>query len=215
MNLMSFESSKIVGGVAALLLFCSLFISFLVFYAGVIIGFTSIILILFSLLGLSRHYQNVRISKFALIGTVVGIIGITIAVVFAAVVFLPSAENLMYQIDPGWSGDWNSPPSMAFDVDQLLNNFDLSVAYAVFLNMAIIAVILLPTAIIATYFIRQSLKQLSENSNISLFGTTGTLLLIGAFLSIIAIGLILIWIAALLLALSFLQLKPPTPTAYT
>jgi uncharacterized membrane protein len=48
-------------------------------------------------------------------------------------------------------------------------------------------------------------------TSISLFGTTGTVLLVGAVLTIIGVGIILIWVAMLLLAIAFFQIKPPPP----
>jgi uncharacterized membrane protein len=50
-----------------------------------------------------------------------------------------------------------------------------------------------------------------------MFGTTGTIILIGAVLTIIGIGLLLLWIALLLLAVAFFQIRPqqtqpPPPT---
>jgi uncharacterized membrane protein len=54
---------------------------------------------------------------------------------------------------------------------------------------------------------RRSLKQVSDKSTVGLFGTAGLLLLIGAFLTIVFIGFILMWVAALLIAIAFFQLK--------
>jgi uncharacterized membrane protein len=64
-------------------------------------------------------------------------------------------------------------------------------------------------AVISAFFVRRSLKQVSEKSNVGSFGTAGILLLIGAFLIILfGLGLLLMWIAALILAISFFTLKP-------
>ena len=55
----------------------------------------------------------------------------------------------------------------------------------------------------------------SEKTGVGLFGTTGLLILIGAVLTIIGIGFILLWIALILLTVSFFSIKtqaaqPPT-----
>jgi uncharacterized membrane protein len=51
--------------------------------------------------------------------------------------------------------------------------------------------------------------RLSAKTNVGLFSTAGLLLLIGAFLVIIVgLGLILIWVAALILAIAFFKSKP-------
>ena len=55
---------------------------------------------------------------------------------------------------------------------------------------------------------RRSLKQLSDRTNVGLFSTTGLILLIGAVLIIIGFGILLIWIASLILAIAFFTMKP-------
>jgi uncharacterized membrane protein len=64
-------------------------------------------------------------------------------------------------------------------------------------------------SIIAAFFIRRSLGTLSAKSGVGLFSTAGLLLLIGAVLIIaFGLGLILIWISALLLAIAFFRIRP-------
>jgi len=82
------------------------------------------------------------------------------------------------------------------------------------------AVILFVFAVIAAIFYKKSLDSLAKKTNVGLFGTTGLMLLIGAVLTIIAIGLILIWVAGILLTIAFFSIKaepvqplqPPPPT---
>ena len=59
--------------------------------------------------------------------------------------------------------------------------------------------------IIAMYFLRKSMNQLSEKSGINLFGTAGILMLVGAVIPLI--GLLLIWIGFLLATIAFFQIK--------
>jgi uncharacterized membrane protein len=79
-----------------------------------------------------------------------------------------------------------------------------------FISAAIVIfVILWIFAMIATFFVRRSFVRLSAKTNVGLFSTAGLLLLIGAFLVIVVgLGLILIWVAALILAIAFFKLKP-------
>jgi uncharacterized membrane protein len=65
--------------------------------------------------------------------------------------------------------------------------------------------------VITAIFLRKSLGLLSNKTGVGLFGTTGLLILVGAVLTIIAIGLILVWIAMLILAIAFFQMKPQQP----
>ncbi len=82
-------------------------------------------------------------------------------------------------------------------------------------GIAVLAILFVFTIVVALLY-RRSLSSLRNNSGIGLFGTTGTVLLIGAVLTIILIGYIIIWIDFLLLAIAFFQLRPqsvqPAPT---
>ena len=63
-------------------------------------------------------------------------------------------------------------------------------------------------AIITAFFVRRSIVQLSAKTNVGLISTAGTLLLIGAVLVIvIGLGLLLMWIAALILAIAFFKIR--------
>jgi len=56
------------------------------------------------------------------------------------------------------------------------------------------------------------LTSLAEKTGVGLFGTTGLILLIGAVLTIILIGFLLLWVALILLTVAFFSIKPePTP----
>ena len=69
-------------------------------------------------------------------------------------------------------------------------------------------VVLYIFVIIWAIFARRSLKTLATKSNVGLFSTAGLLLIIGAVLAVVLIGFILIWIAILLIAIAFFQMKP-------
>ncbi len=72
----------------------------------------------------------------------------------------------------------------------------------------LVLVVLWVFAIVAGFFARRSLKVLSTKASVGLFSTASLLLIIGAFLTIIFIGAILMWIAVLLIAIAFFQIKP-------
>jgi uncharacterized membrane protein len=73
--------------------------------------------------------------------------------------------------------------------------------------------------IISAIFFRKSLSLLSMKSGERIFETAGLLWLIGAVLTIILVGLILIWVAWILIAVGFFSIKttaapqPPPPPA--
>jgi len=66
--------------------------------------------------------------------------------------------------------------------------------------------------VVAAYFYKKSFDMLSSKSGERLFGTAGLLLLIGAVLTIILVGSLVMLIAWILAAVAFFSLKPPTST---
>ena len=66
-------------------------------------------------------------------------------------------------------------------------------------------------ATVAAVFARRSLNELAVYSGVSEFASVGKLLLIGAVLTIFAIGILFMWIAMLCLAIAFFQLKEHKP----
>ncbi|MCL5876296.1 MAG: DUF996 domain-containing protein [Candidatus Bathyarchaeota archaeon] len=211
---MNYETNKILGGIGAILMFIGIFPMANSYGVLELIG---AVLILVALYGLSGHFHESGIFKNALIGVLAGIVGVVLAFVILIAVVLANISNFLYQIYPGWDGSWASLSGMTADTSQFAaGNFDLSTLVPIITGALAVLVILWVFAIVGTFFIRRSLKQVSTKSGVGLFGTAGTLLLAGAFLTIIVFGLILMWIAALLLAIAFFQLKQaePIPPSY-
>jgi uncharacterized membrane protein len=213
---MTLESSKTLGGIGAILMFIGIF-PFISYYG--IVEIVGAILILISLRGLASHYRQSGIFSNALYGVIAGVVGVVIAVVAAVVTVLTSLTDLLKQIYPGWNGDWSTLQGMTPNT----SNLDYSTIYPLVAGIIAVLVIVWIFAIIASFFVWRSLKQVSNNSNTGLFGTAGLLLLIGAIIPIF--GLLLMWIAALLLAIAFFTMKtteqpmvasmspPPPPNA--
>ena len=68
-------------------------------------------------------------------------------------------------------------------------------------------VILFIFVVVAALFYRKSLNSLAQKTGVGLFGTTGLILLIGAVLTIIVIGFLLLWVAMILLTVAFFSIK--------
>jgi uncharacterized membrane protein len=199
---MTLESSKNLGGIGAILIF----IGILPYanYFG-ILELVGAILVLVALHGLANYYKENGIFSNALYGLVTGIVGGIIAAAVVVFTILTSLTDFIYKVYPGWNGDWTTLQGLTPNTANI-NPADLIPFIAgIFLFIAIVWIF----AIIAAFFVRRSLKQLSAKSNVGLFGTAGLLLLIGAALIIIfGLGLILIWIAALVLSIAFFTMKP-------
>ncbi len=197
---MTFESSKTLGGIGAILMFIGIFP--LINYYG-ILELVGIVLVLVALHGLADYYKEGRIFSNTLYGLIVGIVGGIIAAVATLYTVLTSLTDLLKQIYPGWNGDWSTLQGMTPNT----SNIDASTIYPLVAGILAVLVIVWVFAIVTAFFVRRSLKQVSAKSNVGLFGTAGLLLLIGAIIPLL--GLILIWIAILLLAIAFFQMKPP------
>ncbi len=195
---MTLESSKTLGGIGAILMFVGIF-PFISYYG--IVELLGAVLILVGLHGLASYYRESGIFNHAIYGVLVGIVGGIIAGVAAVVSVLASFTNLLQQIYPGWNGDWATLQGMTPNT----TNLDTSTIFPLVAGILAVLVIVWIFAIIAAFFIWRSLKQVSNKSNVGLFGTAGLILLIGAIIPIF--GLILMWISALLLAIAFFTMK--------
>ena len=203
---MTLESSKTLGGIGAILLFIGV-IPF--FQYTWVIGIVGAILILVALRGLANYYKEGGIFSNALYGVAIIIVGGIITGILAFAVVLSNLRDLLMQLYPGWNGEWSTLQGMTPNT-----NIDPSAIFPLIGGLLVVLVIVWVFAIIAAFFIYRSLKQVSNKSNVGLFGTAGLLLLIGAIVPLI--GLILMWVAALLLAIAFFTLRTseqPIPTS--
>lgn len=211
---MTIETSKILGGVGALLMFVGI-IPVINSYG--VIELVGLILVMVALYNLASYYTERGIFNNALYGLIAGIVGGVIAVGVVILSVLTSLSDFLYTVYPNWNGDWSALSGLTPDTSNL--SLDAIVPFLTGLFAALL--ILWIFAIIGFYFVRRSLTSLSAKSSVGLFSTAGLLMLIGAVLIIaVGIGLLLIWIAMLILAIAFFQLKPqqtqpaiPTQTA--
>jgi uncharacterized membrane protein len=206
---MTMQTSKTLGGIGALLLVISPF-SFVAGVFGSILGLVGLILVLIAMKGLADHYNEGGIFNNSLYGVIVSIIG---AVVFAAALVMTAVSFFR---DLGIElGDLSDPA-----VFTGINWMEGAIFDSVMAHVGVILaslVVLWIFAIVAAILYRKSLTALSSKTGVSLFGTAGLLLLIGAVLTVIVIGLLLIWIALILLTVAFFQIReepvqPMTPS---
>jgi len=201
---MTFESSRTLGIVGAVLMLIG-FIPFAT-YVGVIalVGF---ILILVALHGLGDYYKENGIFNNALYGFIAGIVGVVAAVIAVVYVVLDTSilKTLLADIYPGWKyGDWSKLSGLTPNTSNIPMGDVTAVLGALFAVLAILWIGL----IISAFFNRRSLKMLSAKASVGLFSTAGLLLIIGAVLTIVLIGFLLMWIAVLLMLIAFFQMKP-------
>jgi uncharacterized membrane protein len=212
---MTLQSSKNLGGIGAILLFIGM-IPFGQPYLGVI-AFIGFVLVLVALHGLANYYKEKGIFNNALYGFIAAIVGVAAAVAAALyVVFYTSIlTDFLHKIYPDWNGSWSSLINMGASATPNTSNLAASDFTPLLGAVFGVFVILWVFLIVSAYFNRRSLKKLSEKANVGLFSTAGLVLIIGAVLAIILIGLVLMWIAALLVAIAFFRipLQPMQPAA--
>jgi len=199
---MTLESSKTLGGIGAILMFVGA-LPYISTYG--IVELVGVILVLFALHGLANFYADRSIFNNAIYGVIAGIVGVIVAVAVAVFTVLTSLRDFLYEVFPGWNGDWTALQGLTPNT-----NVDPTAILPFLAGILVVIVVVWIFAIIAAFFIRRSLKTLSVRSSVGLFGTAGLLLLVGAALVIIfGLGLLLIWISALILAIAFFTMKPP------
>jgi uncharacterized membrane protein len=199
---MDLYTSKTLGGIGALLMFI---MPFLGTYTG-ILGLIGLILVLVAMKGLADNYGEQGIFNNALYGVIAAIVGIVafIAVLIIAAMGLFTALGLEFTEWTNWAIlqeiNWSALMDMTF-----FTNFLIAIVASV--------VVLFAFVVVTAIFLRKSLSLLSAKSGVGLFGTIGLLVLIGAVLTIIVVGLLLIWISLILLAVAFFSIRPRTAAA--
>jgi uncharacterized membrane protein len=196
---MSFESSKNLSAIGALLLVVGGFTGVIWSFSG-ILSLVGIILLLIGLKGLASFYKEDEIFNSALYSMIIAIVGSIVAVGITVV----SAVSALADIGIDWSSieDWSNVGSDVANVFTDLNvNAIMDLLGALVIGLIILYIVL----IISMYFFRKSMNQLSTKTGVSLFGTAGLLMLIGAVIPII--GLLIIWIGIILATAAFFQMK--------
>ena len=197
---MNLETSKTLGGIGAILLFIGPLIGVVQFF-GSLLSLIGFILVLVALKGLADYYNESGIFNNALYGFIASIVG---GVAFIGVL-IGSALTALAAIGPGIS-DWANWEEWTALLEAGL--VDLNIVFAL-LGAVIIAFVVLFIFVVFTAFLyRKSLDILASKSEVGMFHTTGLILLIGAILTRIIIGFIIIWIAFLLLAIAFFRMRP-------
>ena len=205
---MNFETSKNLGGIGAILMFIGFILPTATGGFGFILSLIGLILVLVGLKGLADYYSEAGIFNNFLYGTLAGVAGAVVAGLTFVLVVFTLLTDFLQTIFPTWDGDLATLPGLTPDIGAIQGAIGLDDVMPLLTSFLIILVILFFTAIIVAIFMRKSLNSLSAKSGVGLFGTAGLLLLIGAVLTIIVIGFLLIWIAMLIMAIAFFSMRP-------
>lgn len=166
---------------------------------GGIIMLLGLILVLVALKGYADTYKESSIFNNALYSIIFIIIGavVTIVILLYAAVGLAASLGINNLMDlASWQQiDW-----------QEAVNFDTIQSFLVPVILALI--VLVAFVIFAGFYFKKAMNTLSEKTKVHLFHTTGTVFFVGAILTIIAIGLFIIYVSFILLLISFYESKP-------
>ena len=196
---MTFESSKNLSAVGSLLIVIGAVSGFATSFSG-ILSLVGIILLLIGLKGLAEHYKEEGIFKNALYSVITAVVGCVVGIGIIAT----TAVAALADIGIEWANieDWGN---IGTDVGTVFTDLDFSAIVTLLGAILVGVIILFVVMIIAMYFLRKSMNQLSTKSGVGLFGTAGILMLIGAVIPVV--GYLLIWIGFILATVAFLQMK--------
>lgn len=197
---MTFESSKNLSAVGALLIILGAILSAVVSFTG-ILSLIGLILLLIGLKGLASYYKEEGIFSNALYSVIILIVGFVVGLGVIVVSAISALADII-NVDLANIEDW---ANVGTEVGAVFADLDFS-AIATLLGALFVGLIIFyAVLIISMFFLRKSMNQLSTKSGIGLFGTAGILMLIGAVLPII--GLLLIGIGFIIATIAFFQLK--------
>jgi len=182
----SFSSSKILAGVGSIIY-------------GSIIG---IILVLVGMKGLSEYYKDSRIYNGLVIGIILLIIG-TVLPIAGGVILLFGIVGGIGFIGSSYNGYYSGYGG--FDGDLGIGAVGASLILLV-VGVVICFIIAFILDLLAVRYIKNCFHVLAERSGKNLFHTAGTLMWVGAILTIVGVGFFLIWIGFIIAAVGFFTL---------
>jgi uncharacterized membrane protein len=156
----TFESSKTLSAVGALLLVIGAVAGAVWSFSG-LLSLIGLILLLVGLKGLATHYKEDGIFNNVLCSVIIAIVGCVVGVgVIAA-----SAVSALAELDIDWASieDW---ANVGPDVATVFVDFDFSAIAALLGALLIGLVIFYVVTIISMFFFRKSMNQVSAKSGV-------------------------------------------------
>lgn len=193
---MSQESNKNLGGIGALLVVVSPL--GMGPFSGAL-GIAGFILMLVALNGMASDYKDRKIFDNALYGVIVAVVGVVAAIAVIVVMALATLSSLGINL-LNWTS-WRQVGNL------LRNPANMGNLWGLIGGVIIGLVVLFAFAVVSAMLFRRSMNILSTKTKIDMFHTAGLLMLIGAVLTIVLVGLLLIWVSFILIAVAFFSIK--------
>lgn len=179
----NFQYSKTLAGEGSILLLLGI-----VPYVGWILGIIGIVLFLRGIKELSNYYQDENIYKDSWTGVKYYIIALIAAAVATAAITVGVASATGFTFK---------------------SNFVLTPGFAVGLTAFLAGlVIAFVFNVLAATHLRKTLGTLAQRSGEASFTTAGSLLWLGSILTIVVVGLVLIFVAWIFATIGFFTMKP-------
>lgn len=182
----SLDQAKTLGGVGSILILLSIVPS-----AGVILGIVGLILVLVAVKYISDDMADKTIFNNMLISVILAIAGIVVGAIFVIAG--------MFTFFGGYMG----PP---FEPSRFMNPRMYSFFGTLFAALIVIWIFYIVSAI----FLRRSYSAIARELKISMFDTVALLYLVGAVLSIVLVGFIIIYVAEILQIVAFFSIPEKT-----
>ncbi|MBI2183869.1 MAG: DUF996 domain-containing protein [Thaumarchaeota archaeon] len=184
------SQAKSLGGIGSILLLIGTFIP--------VISIVGFILVLVAVKYLSDSLVDKSIFNNALIAIVLSIVGIVAGIVVgaASVLSFIGGSGMMPFGSGGFVPSDLSGPGL------------MGLMAGIIVGLVVVWVFTLVSAV----FLRKSFNTIASRLNIGHFHTAGLLFLIGAALTIILIGFIIIFVAAIFLTIAFFALPEQSPS---
>lgn len=182
------SQAKILGGTGSILLLLSL-----VPRVGFILGIIGFALILVAMKLISDALSDRSIFRNMIIAAVLGIAAI-IVVEIVILRAITRVANYFRNVSTG-----TAHPALQFGVLAVLLIIGLLIVWVLYLMSA--------------FFLRKSFNEVAQRLNVSLFRTGALVFFIGAALTIIFIGFLLIFVAEILFAISFFSIPDEIPVS--
>ena len=185
---MSMEPGKSLAGIGTLLLVIGTFVPFL--------GIVGLILMMIGLKYLADYYRDRGIFNNALYGILFGFVGIAAAAFIVIALFF--GGSLL---------------GITFGSEEMITGNIVGF----FAGIIVALVVAFIFYVLMALYLRRSFNSLADKSGVGMFRTAGTLLFFGAILTIILVGLLLIFVAWVLATVAFFSMSsaPPPPQAQT
>lgn len=183
--------AKTFGGVGSILVLLTAVPSI-----GAVLGIAGFVLTLIAVKYISDVVQDKSIFDNMLISIILAIAGVvvgTLVILGSVFRFLGLHNAFVPDFNPANvpTGDW------------------IGLAASVIVGLAAIWALLVVSAV----FLRRSYSTIATKLNVGMFGTAGTIYLIGAATTILAVGFILLFVAQILLAVAFFSIEERAPGA--